>query len=391
MRAAAPRGLWAVLGAQFLSALADNALLFAAVALLKARHAPEWHTPLLQECFLLAYILLAPFVGHIADAWPKGRVMLAANGLKLAGAGAMLAGVNPLLAYGLVGVGAAAYSPAKYGILGELVPSDRLVKANGMLEGSTIAAILLGVVLGGFLADQAATLAVGFTIATYFLAAMANLLIPKLAPASSGAVSAPLTLLREFWRAVAILMKHPDSRFALLGTSFFWGTGSTMRFLLIAWVPVALGLMSTSAPANLSGAVAVGIALGAAAAARFVSLEKVNRAIPAGVALGVLIIAFASVTSLPLAVAILVLIGACGGFYVVPLNAMLQERGHGTVGAGSAIAVQNFSENVVMLVLVGGYTAMAHAELSPVGTAMAFGGLVLLAIGGLGLGRLRSA
>jgi LPLT family lysophospholipid transporter-like MFS transporter len=391
MNAAASRGLWAVLGAQFLSALADNALLFAAIALLKASHAPEWHTPLLQECFLLAYILLAPFVGHIADAWPKGRVMLAANALKLAGAGAMLAGVNPLLAYGLVGVGAAAYSPAKYGILSELVTHDRLVKANGMLEGSTIAAILLGVVLGGFLADQGAQLAVGFTVATYFLAALANLLIPKLAPATNEAVRSPVTLLREFWRAVVTLMKHPDSRFALLGTSFFWGTGSTMRFLLIAWVPVALGLMSTSAPANLSGAVAVGIAIGAATAARFVSLETVNRAIPAGVALGVLIIAFGPVTSLPLAVAILVLIGACGGFYVVPLNAMLQERGHGTVGAGSAIAVQNFAENVVMLVLVGGYTAMAHADLSTVGTAMVFGGLVFVAIGSLAWGRLRRA
>jgi LPLT family lysophospholipid transporter-like MFS transporter len=387
MHAAASRGLWAVLGAQFLSALADNALLFAAIALLKAGNAPDWYTPLLQECFLLAYIVLAPFVGHVADAWPKGRVMLVANALKLAGAGAMLAGANPLLAYGFVGIGAAAYSPAKYGILSELVTQDKLVKANGLLEGSTIAAILLGVVLGGYLADQGAHLAVGFTVVMYFLAALANLRIPALAPVSTEQLRSPVTLLREFWRAVVTLMKHPDGRFTLLGTSVFWGTGSTMRFLLIAWVPLALGITGTSAPAYLSGAVAVGIAVGAAAAARFVTLDKVNRALPAGLALGVLIMAFAPLTNLPMAVVLLVLIGACGGFYVVPLNALLQERGHQTVGAGSAIAVQNFIENLMMLLLIGIYTAMTHAGLPTVATAMAFGALVLAAIGALAWGR----
>jgi LPLT family lysophospholipid transporter-like MFS transporter len=337
----APRGLGAVLTAQFLSALADNALLFAAIALLKATGAPAWHTPLLQEFFLLAYIVLAPFVGHLADAFPKGRVMLVSNGLKLAGAGAMLLGTHPLLAYTLVGVGAAAYSPAKYGILSELVTPDKLVKANGLLEGSTIAAILLGVVMGGYLADQGALLAVGVTVGVYVLAALANLRIPALAPVA-GTLRAPAALVREFGGAVRTLMKNPDSRFSLLGTSIFWGTGSTLRFLLVAWVPVALGIMDTSTPANLSGAVAVGIAVGAADAARFVSLVRVNRALPAGLALGVLIMAFAQVTSLPVAIGLLVVIGACGGFYVVPLNALLQERGQETVGAGSAIAVQNF-------------------------------------------------
>jgi LPLT family lysophospholipid transporter-like MFS transporter len=380
------RGLGAVLTAQFLSALADNALLFAAIALLKATGAPAWHTPLLQEFFLLAYIVLAPFVGHLADAFPKGRVMLVSNGLKLAGAGAMLLGAHPLLAYALVGVGAAAYSPAKYGILSELVTPDKLVKANGLLEGSTIAAILLGVVLGGYLADQGALLAVGVTVAVYVLAALANLRIPAPAPSVSK-LRAPGVLVREFGAAVRALMKNPDGRFSLLGTSIFWGTGSTLRFLLVAWVPVALGLMDTSTPANLSGAVAVGIAVGAAAAARFVKLDNVNRALPAGLALGVLIVAFANVTSLPVAIALLVVIGACGGFYVVPLNALLQERGQETVGAGSAIAVQNFFENMVMLVMVGAYTAMAHAGMPPVGMAMTFGAVVLAGIGAVALGR----
>jgi LPLT family lysophospholipid transporter-like MFS transporter len=382
------RGLGAVLTAQFLSALADNALLFAAIALLKATGAPAWHTPLLQEFFLLAYIVLAPFVGHLADAFPKGRVLLVSNGLKLAGAGAMLLGAHPLLAYALVGVGAAAYSPAKYGILSELVTPDKLVKANGLLEGSTIAAILLGVVLGGFLADQGAQLAVGVTVGLYVLAALANLRVPALAPTASR-LRSPVALVREFVGAVRVLMKNPDGRFSLLGTSIFWGTGSTLRFLLVAWVPVALGIVDTSTPANLSGAVAVGIAVGAAGAARFVNLTNVNRALPAGLALGVLIMAFANVTSLPVAIALLMVIGACGGFYVVPLNALLQERSHDTVGAGSAIAVQNFFENLVMLVMVGAYTAMTHAGLPAVGMAMLFGAIVLVGIGVVALGRVR--
>lgn len=383
------RGLSAVLIAQFLSALADNALLFGAIALLKAAGAPAWHTPLLQEFFLLAYIGLAPFVGHLADAFPKGRVMVVSNGLKIAGAGAMLLGAHPLLAYGLVGVGAAAYSPAKYGILSELVTPEKLVKANGLLEGSTIAAILLGVVLGGYLADQGAQLAVSATVVLYVLAALANLRVPTLAP-TAGRLRSPVALVREFVGAVRVLMKTPDSRFSLLGTSIFWGTGSTLRFLLVAWVPVALGIMDTSTPANLSGAVAVGIAVGAAAAARFVSLANVNRALPAGLALGVLIMALANVTSLPAALALLVVIGACGGFYVVPLNALLQERSHNTVGAGSAIAVQNFFENLVMLVMVGAYTTMTHAGSPPVGMAMAFGAIVLVGIGTVAASRHRN-
>ena len=308
--------------------------------------------------------------------------MLVANGLKLAGAGAMLAGAHPLLAYGLVGVGAAAYSPAKYGILGELVSPDKLVKANGLLEGSTIAAILIGVVMGGYLADQGAQLAVSVTVGLYFLAALANLFVPV-----GGHVTArlrsPIALLQEFWLAVRTLMKNPDGRFTLLSTSMFWGTGSTLRFLLVAWVPVALGIVDTSTPANLSGAVAIGIAIGAAAAARYVTLDKVARTLPAGIALGVLILTLAPVTNLPITTTLLVMLGACGGFYVVPLNALLQERGKETVGAGSAIAVQNFFENLVMMAMVGSYTVMTHAALSPVHMTVAFGSVVLVGITGL--------
>lgn len=385
----ASRGLYPVLAAQFISALADNALLFAAIALLKAYAAPAWHTPLLQEFFVLAYIVLAPFVGPVADAWPKGRVMLVANGLKLAGAVVMLAGVSPLLAYGLVGVGAAAYSPAKYGILSELVSPADLVKANSMMEGSTIAAILLGVVLGGWLADQGPMLAVGFTAAAYLVAAGANLLIPQLAPARPDVPLAPLSLLTEFGGSLRSLWRDNDARFTLIGTSVFWGTGSTLRFLLVAWVPVALGILDTTTPANLSGAVAVGIAVGAVLAARFITLAGVNRALYAGLALGPLIMAFANVTSLYWAAGLLILVGACGGAYVVPLNALLQEKGHASVGAGRAIAVQNFFENLAMLVMVGAYTAMTSAGQPPVRMAILFGALVLAGVAALAWQRVR--
>ncbi|BCB25934.1 lysophospholipid transporter LplT [Sulfurimicrobium lacus] len=385
------RGMIAVLVAQFFSALADNALLFAAIAMLKFMHAPDWQTPLLQEFFAVAFILLAPFVGPFADSWPKGRVMLAANAMKFAGAIAMLLGLHPLLAYNLVGVGAAAYSPAKYGILSELVGAEKLVKANSMMEGSTIVAILLGAVLGGMLADRSVNMALSGVAACYVIAGLANLLIPKLPAAHPLATFSPVALVRDFWAALIILVKNPDARFSMLGTSVFWGSGSTLRFLLVAWVPVALLISNNGMAANLSGVVAIGIALGAAAAAKFVNLKTINRALPAGILIGLLIPVFAQATSLPTAVVMLVLIGACGGFYVVPLNALLQERGHETVGAGHAIAIQNVFENFAMIVMVGLYALMVKAGMEVVASASLFGLVVFFAIGTLAWLRISKA
>lgn len=385
------RGMIAVLVAQFFSALADNALLFAAIAMLKLMHAPDWQLPLLQEFFAIAFILLAPFVGPFADGWPKGRVMLVANAMKLLGVVAMLFGLHPLLAYNLVGVGAAAYSPAKYGILSELVGAEKLVKANSMMEGSTIVAILLGAVLGGMLADRSVSAALTGVAVCYLIAGLSNLMIPRLPPAHVLATYSPIALIKDFWAALRALIKNPDARFSVLGTSIFWGSGSTLRFLLVAWVPVALLVANNGMAADLSGVVAIGIALGAAAAAKFVDLKTINRALPAGILIGLLIPVFAHTTSLPAAVALLVLIGACGGFYVVPLNALLQERGHETVGAGHAIAVQNVFENFAMIVMVGLYTLMVKAGMPVITSASLFGLLVFLAIGGLAWSRARSA
>lgn len=380
MTAAPSRGLAAVLTTQFLSALADNAILFAAITLLRHQSAPAWQTPLLQEFFVLAFIVLAPFVGPFADGRPKGQVMLAANAIKLLGALGLLAGMPPLVAYGIIGIGAATYSPAKYGILSELLPTDKLVKANSMMEGSTIIAILLGAIAGGMLADNSPTLAISGVIGCYLAAALTNLLIPVLPAAAKHAQ--PRTALRDFWVALTTLWRTPAARFTLLGTSVFWGAGSTLRFLLIAWVPAVLGIMDTQTPANLSGVVAIGIALGAGAAARFVTLDNVGRALPAGIALAIAILGFAHVSSLPLAIGMLLVIGACGGFYVVPLNAMLQHVGHDSVGAGKAIAIQNFFENLAMLLMVGGYTVLANMGMTPVQAATLFG---IFLLGGISL------
>ena len=381
------RGMLAVLVAQFISALADNALLFAAIALLKSQAAPGWQLPMLQEFFVIAFILLAPFVGPFADTLPKGRVMLIANSMKFIGASAMLAGLHPLLAYGMVGVGAAAYSPAKYGILSELVGPDKLVKANSMMEGSTIVAILLGAIVGGWLAAHSIDAALSIIVACYLLAMVANLLIPRLPPAHPLSHFSVAVLFRDFWQALRTLFSNADARFSLLGTSVFWGAGSTLRFLLVAWVPVALLISSDaqalSMAANLSGVVAIGIALGAVGAARFVSLNTVNRALPAGILIGGLIMAFAFVNNLYLAILLLILVGACGGFYVVPLNALLQERGHETVGAGHAIAIQNFFENCCMLMMIGFYTLLDKQGVSVLSSTVAVGAVVLLAIGSL--------
>jgi LPLT family lysophospholipid transporter-like MFS transporter len=383
------RGMAAVLAAQFLSAMADNALLFATLALLKSRLYPEWTQPLLQEFFVGAYILLAPFAGPFADALPKGRVMLISNGLKLAGSLGICLGVNPFLAYGLVGVGAATYSPAKYGILSELTCADRLVKANGLMESSTIAAILIGAVAGGTLADWDVRGALAAVAGCYALAALANLLIPKLVPSHTLSSYALGSILTDFGRALRKLFSVSDARFSLIGTSLFWGAGSTMRFLLIAWVPVALGITNNRMPAYLNAMVAVGIIGGAALAARFVTLAKAERALSGGVVLGLAVCLLSITTSLPAAFLALAVVGASGGFFVVPLNALLQERGRQSVGAGHAIAIQNLAENSMMLVMIGAYTMVMRAGASVIVVAAGFGATLSAAIAGLWWSRAR--
>lgn len=382
-------GLAWVLIAQFLSALADNAFLFAAMGALRDAHFEDWYRPLLQESFLAAFIILAPVVGPLADSVPKGRVMLYANALKLGGALALLFGANPLVAYGLAGVGAAAYSPAKYGILSDLVPPEALVKANGMMEGSTIVAILAGAVAGGWLADQSTRLAIACVAACYSVAAFANLFIPRFAPRHRLKYLVLHRIFIDFWRACMTLWKQPDARFSLLGTSLFWGAGGTLRFLLIAWVPVALMITNATTPAALNGVVAIGIAVGAVLAARWTTLQRVDRILVAGMLLGLLIPAMVAQHALIPAALLLVAAGACGGFFIVPLNALLQHVGQESVGAGHAIAVQNFMENIAMLICLGAYTLALRLNGDIRAIGYGFGAAVTFAMAALAFSRLR--
>lgn len=383
------RGMMALLLAQFLSAMADNVLFVAAIAMLKAASGGDTLLPLVQVTFVLAFILFAPYVGPFADAWPKGRVMFRANLIKLTGAALILGGLHPLAGYAIVGLGAAAYSPAKYGILTQLVSEQKLIKANGLLEGSTIAAILLGVMLGGWLADQSTLLAVQVVAGLYLTAAAVNLLIPKLAaikPLARGEMS---RLPREFMQDLKTLWRNPDARFSIVGTSLFWGMGASLRLLLFAWVPLALGMTDNQAPANLMGMVSIGIVVGAGLAAFTVKMPQVNRALIGGLAIGPLLWLLAPMDGFVAAGAVLLGIGAAGGFFAIPLNALLQERGHESVGAGRALAVQNFFENLAMLLMAGLYFAAIEAGMSPYTAIVVFGVVVLMGMLLIGWGRIR--
>ena len=380
-------GMGALLLAQFLSALADNAVLIAAIAVARSQGMAGL-VPRLQEAFVVPFIALAPFAGPLADGFSKSRVMLSANLLKLAGAIGMALGANPLLTYGLIGVGATTYSPAKYGILSQMFKPDRLVRANGMLEGSTIVAILLGVVVGSRLADQSLTWAFGAVIGCYAVATAANLLIPRLPAENPGSDFNPLAMLRRFGSALRSLYADGDARFSLIGTSVFWGAGTTLRLVLFAWVPVALLITDNQTPGTLMGVLSVGIVVGAAIAGYWISLARVNRALIGGLLLGPVVMLMAPVHSLVPAGLVMAAVGVCGGLFVVPLNALLQERGRDSVGAGSALAVQNFSENLVMLLFVGGYSAVTSTGIAPAPIITGFGIGLLLAIGALSAVRL---
>ncbi|APH92806.1 lysophospholipid transporter LplT [Salmonella enterica subsp. enterica serovar Virginia] len=385
------KGMLSVIVAQFLSAFGDNALLFATLALLKAQFYPDWSQPVLQMVFVGAYILFAPFVGQIADSFAKGRVMMVANGLKLAGAAGICLGINPFVGYTLVGIGAAAYSPAKYGILGELTTGDKLVKANGLMEASTIAAILLGSVAGGVLADWHVIAALVACALAYAGAVAANLFIPKLVAARPGQSWRLSAMTRSFFSACVVLWRNGETRFSLVGTGLFWGAGVTLRFLLVLWVPVALGITDNATPTYLNAMVAVGIVVGAGAAAKLVTLETVSHCMPAGILIGVVVAIFSLQHALLPAYALLLLIGMLGGFFVVPLNALLQERGKKSVGAGNAIAVQNLGENSAMLLMLGLYSLAVLVGVPAVAIGIGFGVLFALAIAALWIWQRRQA
>ena len=389
-------GFYIILAAQFLSALADNALLFAAIALLKDLDAPSWHTPVLQQFFVVSYIVLAPFVGAFADAIPKGRVMFISNNIKLLGCFAMLGGLNPLFAYGIVGLGAAAYSPAKYGILTEYLPPAKLVAANAWIEGATVVAIVLGAIIGGLMLNpdlansllvwlplsadiSVAKFAIILIIFLYIAAAIANLFIPRIAIDHRLPKRNPLYLLHDFVHSFKLLWRDPLGQVSLAVTTLFWGAGATLRLVVLTWAIMALKFDMQQAT-QLTAVVAVGIAIGSIIAGRYVKLQDSIKVLPTGIIMGFVVISMMFVTDPIIAAVLLAIIGALGGFFVVPMNALLQHRGHLLMGAGHSIAVQNFNENLSILALLGLYAMMDHAGWPLNWIIIAFGSFISLSM-----------
>lgn len=376
------RGFYTIMAAQFFSSLADNALLIAAIALLTVMKSPDWMTPLLKLFFVLSYVLLAAFVGAFADSLPKGRVMFVTNLIKIFGCGMMFFDVHPLIAYAVVGFGAAAYSPAKYGILTELLPAEKLVAANGWIEGLTVSSIILGTVIGGALINPSiaakllafdipfidlgintpAETALCIIAVFYILAALFNLKIPDTGARYPHQERNPIKLIGDFAHCFTTLWKDRLGQISLAVTTLFWGAGATLQFIVLKWAGKALGMPLDKA-AILQGVVAVGVAIGAVAAARFVPLKKSLSVMPLGVIMGFVVVIMTMVHTVWLAYPLLVLVGALSGYFVVPMNALLQHRGHVLMSAGHSIAVQNFNENLSVLTMLLLYALMVKLDL----------------------------
>ncbi len=375
-------GFYTIMAAQFFSSLADNALLIVAISLLASAESPGWMTPMLKLFFVTSYVVLAPFVGAFADSLPKGRVMFITNLVKIVGCLMMFFSIHPLLAYAVVGFGAAAYSPAKYGILTELLPAEKLVAANGWIEGLTVLSIILGTVLGGALVSEkfaaaiAAMLpvnhfelsvslevALGVVMVAYLLAALFNLKIPATGAHYPAQERHPVRLIVDFSHCFVALWKDRLGQISLAVTSLFWGAGATLQFIVLKWAEKALNMPLAQA-AILQGVVAFGVAFGAMAAARRVPLKKSLTVMPLGFAMGIIVIVMVMVTKVSFAYPLLVLIGALSGYFVVPMNALLQHRGHVLMSAGHSIAVQNFSENLSILMMLGLYALLVKLDFS---------------------------
>lgn len=365
------QGVRLLVAAQFVSGLADNALLVVAIACLMQMGEAAWLAPLLKLVFTVAYVVLAPCVGVVADRWPKERVMLAANLLKACAALAMLLGLHPLAAFCLAGPGAACYSPAKYGLVTERVPAAALVRANGWLEVSTVGAIILGTALGGWLVSDAFTALWGpgeegqaglqpallAVMAVYLAAGVLNGFIPRRPAAGASAAWQLPALLSRFGLAQRTLWRDRAGGMSLAVTTLFWGAGATLQFVVLAWAQQSLGLGLDQA-AYLQAVVAVGIAAGAALAGRWVSLAQAPRVLPLGVLIGLAVPLMLLVDTVAWAIPLLAAVGFASGAFIVPMNALLQHRGHALLSPGESIAVQNFSENLSVLLMLGAYTLL---------------------------------
>jgi MFS family permease len=376
------RGFYTIMAAQFFSSLADNALIFVAIGLLTAMKAPPSLTPLLKLSFVLFYVLLAAFVGAFADSMAKGRVMFIANLIKVFGCILIFFGVHPLIACAVVGFGAAVYSPAKYGILTELLPPEKLVAANGWIEGLTVMSIILGTVMGGALVsthggawlmsldvpvidtgiDSPVKASLAVLIAVYALAALFNLRIPDTGARYEHQERNPIKLIADFAECSATLWKDKLGQISLAVTTLFWGAGATLQFIVLEWAKRSLHMKLDKA-STLIGVVAIGVAVGAAMAAKMIPLKKSLTVIPLGIIMGIVVMGMTLVYSVTIAAPLLLIIGLLSGFFVVPMNALLQHRGHVLMSAGHSIAVQNFNENLSILTMLAVYAIMITLNL----------------------------
>ncbi len=369
------KSVLALLLAQFLSAFGDNAILFAVIALvMQSSELSSWYIPALQSVFILAYILLAPFAGPFADQRPKRIVLLLGNLLKAAGALLILLHVEPLIAFLLVGAGAAIYSPAKYGILPELVDEQQLVKINSWVEGSTIVAILLGMLVGAKLADTSIALALQMTIALFICSALVTLILPSVRHQGSEQISA-----MDFVKDIKLFFGQPIARFSILGAALFWSAAAVLRVMIVAWGALVLGMTTASDVAELTLFLAIGIIIGSALAPFLIPMQHLRRVRYAAFALGILMVLLAYMETLWPARMIMLMIGIAGGIFIVPINATLQEIGHKSIGSGSAVAILNFFANLGMLFSVGIYT-LAESMDVPVITSMSVAGAAVLII-----------
>ncbi|GAB3431368.1 lysophospholipid transporter LplT [Massilia solisilvae] len=378
------RGFYTIMAAQFFSSLADNALLFVAIDLLTSMKAPDSLTPLLKLSFVLFYVLFAAFLGAFADSLPKGRVMFIANMIKVVGCGMIFFDVHPLVANAVVGFGAAVYSPAKYGILTELLPAEKLVAANGWIEGLTVMSIILGTVMGGALVgphggawllshvdmpffdtpvDTPSEASLLVIVAVYAIAALFNLRIPDTGARYPHQETNPARLIVDFANCSATLWRDKLGQISLAVTTLFWGAGATLQFIVLKWAEHSLHMPLDKATA-LIGVVAIGVAVGAALAARMIPLKKSLTVIPLGILMGLVVASMVLVHSVWVAYPLLALIGLLSGFFVVPMNALLQHRGYVLMSAGHSIAVQNFNENLSILTMLAMYAIMITLKLN---------------------------
>jgi MFS family permease len=389
------KGFYTIMAAQFCSSLADNALFVVAVELLKSSGAAEWQRAALVPMFALFYVILAPFVGAFADSLPKGRVMYFSNIIKILGCCLMFTPLHPLLAFAVVGLGAAAYSPAKYGILTELLPASKLVKANGWIEGLTILSIILGVVLGGQLVghrvsdmllsidlpyfdtgiDTPAEAAIIVLLFVYALAAWFNTGIPRTTAALMPMPKNLLALVPDFFACNKKLWNDKLGQISLATTTLFWGVSGNLRYIVLAWAAAALNYSTTDAT-NLVAVVAIGTALGAVYASMRMRLDEAPKVMNLAILMGVLIVCMVGINNVWVAAPFLIVLGAIGGFLVVPMNALLQHRGHNLMGAGRSIAVQNFNEQACILVLGFAYAYSTEKGASAFVAIAGFGILI---------------